>query len=344
MQIAKNRYNPYVVLIENAQSDVREIVKNAFLTEEPKATTEKKLITSIRAVTSKITIKDLRSAVARSLGNYANVQRKSWKSIGLSPVTIYFLLLQSEKKKRATDNVQPPRNATVKRELKLGGTYEGGRAFGVPLGKYYDDVWKKQVKPVLDELSRERALDPDDYSGHNSLRNRAEMEVRYHDHLDSEKTLREGGVKLVVASSHADCSKRCAPWQGRIYSLDHTSGRIDGHYYVPLEEATDVWYTTKAGKRYKNGLLGFNCRHRIEEYKGELLPRVSEQERKSEYAITERQRVLENVVRKWKYIAETALKKADIQHAKRCADIAYDEYLKFCKENDRPAYPMRVRI
>ena len=132
MQIAKNRYNPYVVLIENAQSDVREIVKNAFLTEEPKATTEKKLITSIRAVTSKITINDLRSAVARSLGNYANVQRKSWKSIGLSPVTIYFLLSQSENKKRATDNVQPPRNATVKRELKLGGTYEGGRALGVP--------------------------------------------------------------------------------------------------------------------------------------------------------------------------------------------------------------------
>ena len=199
MQIAKNRYNPYVVLIENAQSDVREIVKNAFLTEEPKATTEKKLITSIRAVTSKITIKDLRSAVARSLGNYANVQRKSWKSIGLSPVTIYFLLSQSENKKRETDNVKPPRNATVKRELKLGGTYEGGRALGVPLGKYYDDVWKKQVKPVLDELSSERALDPDDYSGHNSLRNRAEMEVRYHDHLDSEKTLRESGIKTVYS-------------------------------------------------------------------------------------------------------------------------------------------------
>lgn len=343
MQIAKNRYNPYVVLIEEAQSEVRKIVKDAFLSYEPKEKTEKKLIELIRSVTAKIKIKDLRSAVARSLGNYANAQRKSWKRIGLSPVTLYFLISQSGKGERAA-NVQLPRSAKVQRELNVGGSYESVRTLGVPLGKYYDDVWKDRVKPVLDELSSERALDPDDYSGRNSLRNRAEMEVRYSDHLESEKELRESGVKLVVASSHADCSERCAPWQGRVYSLDHTRGSIDGHKYVPLEEATDVWYTTKAGKRYKNGLLGFNCRHRIEEYKGALLPRVSEKERRKEYAITERQRALESAVRKWKCTAETALRKEDIRYAKKCAKTAYDEYVKFCKKNERPVYPMRVRI
>lgn len=118
--------------------------------------------------------------------------------------------------------------------------------------------------------------------------------------------------------------------------------RVDEDFIYVISEELNM--SSETVQQVMTFLLGFNCRHRIEEYKGELFPRVSEQERKKEYAITERQRALENVVRKWKYIAETALKKADIQHAKRCADIAYDEYLKFCKENDRPAYPMRVRI
>lgn len=130
---------------------------------------------------------------------------------------------------------------------------------GVPLSRYYSDVWRNQVKPVLDRLCDGVALDPNDYSGRNSLRNLAEMEVRYNDHLQSIEALKAAGERLVVCSAHADCSDRCAPWQGRVYSLDGTSGVIDGHRYVPLEQATDIYYTTKAGRVYKNGLLGLTA-------------------------------------------------------------------------------------
>ena len=40
---AKKQYNLYVELTENAQTDVREIVKRAFFTKENKKLTEKKL-------------------------------------------------------------------------------------------------------------------------------------------------------------------------------------------------------------------------------------------------------------------------------------------------------------
>ena len=134
----------------------------------------------------------------------------------------------------------------------------------MPLGKYYKDVWEENVLPTLDKIAQSKALDPNDLTGRNSLRNLAEMEVRYTDHLDSIDDLKSRGVKLVIASTHADCSKRCLRWQGRIYSLDGTYGEINGKKYIPLEVATNIYYTTKAGRVYKNGLLGFNCRHRLD--------------------------------------------------------------------------------
>lgn len=148
----------------------------------------------------------------------------------------------------------------IKRSAGFRAQYDTTRPLGVAMQKYADDYIRENVRPVLNELARQQAKDPDDVSGRNSLRNRAEMEARYQGHIDNIQRLRDSGARLVVASTHADCSERCRPWQGRVYSLDGTSGTTDdGRKYVPLETATDVWYTTKSGKRYKNGLLGFNC-------------------------------------------------------------------------------------
>lgn len=220
---------------------------------------------------------------------------------------------------------------------------------GSPMKKYAEDYLRENVRPALDRLCEQQAKDPDDPSERNSLRNRAEMEVRYQDHQDNIQRLRDGGNRLVVASTHSDCSKRCRSWQGRVYSLDGTSGTTDdGRKYVPLEQATDVWYTTKAGKRYKNGLLGFNCRHYLTAYRsGVSAPRQSPQEEKRQYAITQEQRRLERKVREWKIKALTYKGKADKRgyaEARKKArewDAAYGE---FCMRNNRPIYPSRVRI
>lgn len=339
MKIAREQFNPYALAVEEAQNDIRLLVKRAYLTGVAQSKVNGDLIKIIDKASNGIVIPQLKTDTRISLMNFANKQRLLWKSLGAQSKAIMFLGNAMGK-----ENPPPPpsdlNNAFGDVPIYI------TNAVGVPLQKYYQDVWKDNVKPTLDKIAREQALDPNDFTGRNSLRNLAEMEVRYNDHQDNINSLRDGGAKLVVCSSHADCSSRCAKWQGRVYSLDGTSGVVDGHRYVPLETATDVWYTTKAGRRYKNGLLGFNCRHQLTEYKGQLLPTVTAEQRKKEYAVTMRQRELERAVRmaKAQALCNKGLNSKQYKAYSNQARELYSEYLSFCAANNRAYYPMRVQI
>lgn len=243
-------------------------------------------------------------------------------------------------------NVSP----TVTSEVVSGGTEAPllGQRHGIPNGIYAKDYMRK-VNEVYTRLAKDDALDPDDISGRNSMRNRAEMEVRNDFHQDQIQSLKDKGAKLVVCSTHADCSDRCFKWQGRVYSLDGTSGKTaDGHAYVPLETATDVYYTTKAGKTYKNGLLGFNCRHRLYEYvPGMGIPKVSKAEQKKENKINTKQREMERNIREWRMREDLNKAAGNTQataEAHKKAAQAYARYKKFSLENGRAYYPDRVKI
>lgn len=226
--------------------------------------------------------------------------------------------------------------------------FAASRLSGVPTQRYSEEYIKKYVRPVFDRLAKQYPKDPGDISGRNTLRNRAEMEVRYNDHTQSIADLKASGAKLVIASAHADCSERCAPWQGRVYSLDGTRGVTDdGRSYVPLEDATDVYYTTKAGKTYKNGLLGFNCRHFLVPYKsGYRFPKPNAAEERRQYAITEQQRRMEREVRKWRTIAIESKGQDPERYseARKKAIEANRAYINFSKENGRAYYPSRTKI
>lgn len=339
MQIAKDRLNPYALALEEAQGEIRELVKRAYMRRMSQGDVNRELEKIIRRATNDIAIPRLRLDARIALVNFANAQRMTWLTC-VSPELLLFLGLAIHK-----SHPPPPPQALVGEITAAYPTFDTSER-GVPLQRYYQDVWKQRVQPVMDRLVKERALDPNDEIARNSLRNLAEMEVRYHDHQDSIDGLKAAGARLVVCSSHADCSDRCAKWQGRVYSLDGTSGVVDGHRYVPLETATDVYYTTKAGRTYKNGLLGFNCRHHLSEYKGQLLPTVSAEERKAEYEITKRQRLLERDVRDTKAQA-LYYKDIDPERYKnyaRRARYIYAEYKQFSADNNRAYYPMRVRI
>lgn len=218
---------------------------------------------------------------------------------------------------------------------------------GLPLQEF-QKTYMNRVSNSLGNLAEQKALDPNDVTGRNSLRNLAEMQVRYERHQDEIQTLRNNGTRLVVCSVHADCSDRCKPWQGRVYSLDGTTGTTDdGRKFVPLETATDVEYETKAGRKYKNGLLGFNCRHKLFPYKsGMVIPSISEKEQKREYAITKTQRAMERAVidaREHALMYKNQDRKKYLA-ARREAINLYAEYKRFSKENGRAYYPDRVKI
>lgn len=220
--------------------------------------------------------------------------------------------------------------------------------YGVPMRKFAEDYIRDNVRPVLDNLVKQQALDPKDVEGRNSLRNLAEMEVRYNDHLQQIEDLKAAGHKLVIASVHADCSDRCAPWQGKVYSLDGTYGITDdGRKYEPLENATDIFYTTKTGKTYKNGLLGFNCRHYLIPYKsGYSFPKPNVKEERKQYAITLKQRAYERNIRHWRTEALTSKGIDDKRyHEARKKAIAWNNaYIQYSHENERAYYPSRTKI
>ena len=335
--------------MEEAETQIRKTVKDEFFKQSQKYIIDKKIFPIVKNATDQVKIFELKRAAETSLLNfYTRQYNELVRSFGWQMTALTALFLLNGKTLTGRDIKPTTAQQAAAIQTLLQQSFDGARITGVPLQKFTQEYMNRYVKPALDRLADQFALDPGDISGRNSLRNRAEMEGRYNDHLQDIAALKASGVKLVIASTHADCSERCRPWQGHVYSLDGTSGTTDdGRRFVPLEQATDIYYTTKAGKTYKNGLLGFNCRHFLVPYKsGYRFPKPNAAEERKEYAITLKQRELERNVRKWR---TTAIENQNIDRARyleaQKKAIAWNrEYIEFSKQNNRAYYPSRTKI
>ena len=218
-------------------------------------------------------------------------------------------------------------------------------AKGIANGMYSKE-YIKRVNKVMVKMADEQSLDPTMFvNKNNSLRNLAEMYERNEYHEKELASLKASGTKLVICSVHQDCSDRCFPWQGRVYSLDGTSGKTaDGRQYIPLETAVNQYTTTKKGTRYRNGLFGFNCRHRIYAFKGQVPPTVTKAEQKRENAINQKQREFENNIRTWRERALMSVDKDYIKKAKQKAMSLNEQYIAFSLKNKRAYYPDRCKV
>lgn len=339
--------------MEEAETKIRQVAKDEFFKQTRKTAIDRKVYAIIREAMAQIKIPDLRRAAEVSLLDFYNRQYRelrrsfSWQL----PLIAALALLNGHR----TDGT--PARATMREQSAAWRTveaagYSGARVMGVPMQRFSQDYIRENVQPALDRLAKQYPYDPDSgltpQEHRNSLRNRAEFEVRGQAQQDSIDGFRSRGVKLVICSTHADCSKRCAPWQGRVYSLDGTSGRTDdGRAYVPLENATEIYDTTKSGKRWRNGLLGFNCRHFLVEYKkGYYFPEPNADEEKKEYMITETQRRLERNVRYWRTVA---VENKGVNHDRyveaRAKAIEWNKrYIEYSQKNNRAYYPSRTKI
>ena len=173
------------------------------------------------------------------------------------------------------------------------------------------------------------------------LYNYAEMQERYEKQQTMVQELR-AKTNLVLCDTHSNCSDRCFKWQGRVYSLDGTYGTTsDGRKYVPLEEAT------QARDKYGNinGLLGYNCRHKLTEFQDGLRPVVvSKEEQKKQYAINIEQRTYEQEIRKHKQRAELSIIPSEQSKYRAKARELTAEYKAFCNKNNVVEYRSRLKI
>lgn len=342
--------NEQASVLVDAQTDIKTAIKQSVLSGESAEVAKARINKIIERATARIRSPTLKQDAKVSLMKFANVAYEQFTADlkGISPLKIsavIVLMRAITMRAPAGDTYQPRTNLERRAASTL--SYSAAYSKGIPLQEF-QKVYMDRVAGALQNLAQSRALDPNDFTGRNSLRNLAEMQVRYERHQNEIQGFKDGKVRLVVCSIHADCSARCSRWQGGVYSLDGTFGVTpDGRRYQPLENATDVYYTTKAGRTYKNGLLGFNCRHELYEYKaGMVIPTVSEAEQKREYAITLKQREMErNVIA----ARENALvyKEANTGKYREWKKIAverYKSYQQFSKENGRAYYPDRVKI
>lgn len=308
--------------IQDAETEIKEIVLSSLY---GKINLKEKLEAVIKEKTKQFPI-DLRKDAERALASYSKRLISTLKPILFSPV----LLATVRQLKACEGDFSKMENRPI-------------RLMGVANEVYHKD-YMKRVKEVMQKFAREQAVDRDTNL---NLRAKAEMAEREDYHTKQVENLKSK-TNLVMCSSHADCSKRCYEWQGRIYSLNGTSGTTaDGKKYIPLEKATDIYYTTRAGRTYKNGLLGFGCRHKLSEYsEGMSYPKVTAAQQKKEYAITLRQREYERRIREQK---EIAIANKDIDRnvylsARRKAIALNKRYIEFSRKNERAYYPDRTKI
>jgi hypothetical protein len=352
---APDPLNKQASVLVDVQTDIKTTIKNGVLNGAPFSVIRLKVLDIIENALKKISSVALKTDARKSLMLFANgvyAHLKSQFPDSVMAVAIYALVkgvsqsIADGKTSKTAEMYYPKTNAEKTAFRTLYRRSYASDETGIPLQEF-SKTYMQKVENALNDLADMRALDPNDVTGKNGLRNLAEMQVRYERHESELQKLKADGVKLVVCSVHGDCSDRCKEWQGRVYSLDGTYGKTeDGRSYIPLEVATDIYYTTKSGKRYKNGLLGFNCRHKLIPYKvGMIIPIVSAETQKRENAITKRQRELERIVIQWRERA--LMQKGNAiahKHAKEKARYWFNQYVDFSRRNNRAYYPDRIKI
>lgn len=239
-----------------------------------------------------------------------------------------------------TEDMRYARNFITPRDLPVQNVGELGVA-----NQEYGKIYMERVKKALDGLIASEVK----YDEHISLRNIAEMTVRYEKTIKSLEELKARGINLIVTSRHENCSKRCEKWQGGHYTLDNTYQEVDGIQFIPLKVATDQYVTTKSGKTYKNGhLTGYNCRHYAIPYKkGYEPPMVTKDVVAKQRAIDQRMRELERLVRHWKEKAkmyESTNFTKEYKNAILKVRYWKKQYEVFCRANRRAIEPSRIQI
>lgn len=330
MDIASSRPQTNTEIIMDLQSEIKEFVKNAVLNSFMIIGFNEKVMKMIVDGLEPIDDENLKEIATRTLFRFAQ-QEFRWQSellgLGILPVA---LATYNREQVRDTDLkvMQEVINKTV-RELPL-----------EKINQTYSQLGNSQAKVSFGQ----------------SLYGRAELNARYQEQQKMVRDLREK-TQLVICDTYSDCSDRCKNWQGRVYSLNGTSGRTeDGKEYIPLETATNAIF-----KGHRNGLLGYNCRHKLVPYKtGMSANKVSETERKREYEITNQQRLYEREIRKHKDLASSFKRgsqntrqfnkqqieymNSKYQEHKYKADMLTQQYYKFCEDNNRVKYRSRISI
>lgn len=332
--------------IESAQTEIKIAARDAVLTDEPFDSAQKKFAAIIKDLTDELESEHLIALCKRSLPPFALRVYIGLLRIFAIGTPNNLAALQSIRQTggelgRQAEQAQADTPRITAREWAY------NRA--TPLTTQYDKVLRRVMRGVREIVMM---TPKPDYETNVNLRNIAEMETRLQHQHEMINTLREQGTRLVWIEPHANCSRRCEKYQGKLYSLDGTSGVIDGEPFLPLRTATDNpadFYTTKNGITYHNGCItGFNCRHRLIPYqKGNKPITIPAKIIRRQRILEEEQRGIERSIRRaretTKLLAGIGAGKAYTAALRRQVELR-EEYEAFSRKHHIPFYRERLRV
>ena len=359
-----HEFTSQALIIEDAESEILAYTKRAVLECHTKDRFKTEVDKIIDKHLERLTSEELRGKAKEGLRLYAQKTFKRQRDLLLLHVAFFAVLIIGKREKKA--EVRP---FLREFERNVGKEYRASQGFKraleadlsqasypsrLPLDIYHKR-YMKRVEEVTEELITSGAKE--DYASNVSLRNIAEMTVRYEHQTEMIDELRKRSVRLVYILPHANCSKRCEKYQvggslhpSGLYSLDGSSGTTaEGVPFKPLSFATDNpidLYTTKAGKTYQNGCItGFNCRHKLGEYIPGVRPKpIPKSVIEKRRAIEMTQREYEREIRNYKKAAVLATNEKDRNKYLWAAKETNKKYKDFSVKNNVAWYPERVKI
>ena len=335
---------PMIVTLQSATTKIKELITQAILQGASQEELTKQLNRVIAEACAKISDKAMREEVRKA---FVTSARKWFYEISQT-IKIVNHNLRNEVRKTLPANtlyaldLNAIFNNSPKQIIDSFRPYMDFNSKGIAVIEDYEKSVKLGIKALAADPPISTRLTKEGKPVKVSLRNRVEMAIRYDANLKDVKNLVDNGVKLVWTSSHPNCSPRCAPHQGKLYSLDGTSGTINGIRYTPLADVLKL----NGGNSIING---YNCRHRLIEYRPGSHPPTdyTEEEIKREYAIDQRQRHYENTIRNMK-AEERLLRQAgftkEASGLRKKWQYLNKNYEAFSMRNGRPFYRWRTRI
>ncbi len=238
-----------------------------------------------------------------------------------------------------------PNELFEKKESIITRGFKTDRKHGLPIVANYQKQLRDEVK-VLSATQAEVTEVTNGKPSKMTLRNKSEMTIRYEANLEDVKKLNDEGVDLVWTSSHVDCSARCEPYQGKLWSISgkNAGKTIDGHKVGKLNDAL------QGPKKDGNGIInGYNCRHYLIPYKKGSKPPVEYDKSliKKEREVNTKQRTYESRIRQLKIQERLARKQGDKDVANKLNEkwkLLDRKYKHFSLTNGRAFYPWRTQV
>lgn len=328
-----------VLIIEQATIEI----KKAIVSSLRKGTPKEELNKQLQEIVNKYSVElEINEALKKKFDNNikANIQR--WHRFYSE--NIKTLNMETAKRLERVGISIPDIAALTRSDKNQFRPFVTNNKKGLAIIDNYEQRVKNELVKLINDNPTSTIIDKNGVPRRLNLRNQAETIVRLEANKDTVKELSTKENKFVVTTSHADCSPRCEPWQGRLYSLDGTSGKKDGMDYVPLEIAMEG--ENKDG----NGIItGYNCRHRIVPYeKGMTKPvEYSQAEIRKERKIDSKQRYYERNIRRQK-TQETLFREQGLLKEAQATRKLWQKntlrYEVFSHNNGRAFYRWRTRI